>query len=201
MVRRRPNTPVTVLAIDTSARRRSVCVTASVDGSLERADVRVDTAVDIALPQAIAALPLADIDSVVVVIGPGSYTGVRAGMAAGLGIAHARSLPLYGASALEVVAAGAVITGASDGVVLTDAGRGGVYLSHFSRRPALHTDSAVRVARTELHLDGASAYSVDAMDVTGLQHMDPAVSLAAVVPVARGREGLARHDLQAIYIE
>ena len=44
--------------------------------------------------------------AVVVVTGPGTYTGVRAGMAAALGVAHARGLPLHGVGSLEVVACG-----------------------------------------------------------------------------------------------
>ena len=51
---------------------------------------------------------LARVDgAVVVVTGPGTYTGVRAGMAAALGIAHARGLPLHGIGSLEVVASAA----------------------------------------------------------------------------------------------
>ena len=85
---------MSVLAIDTSSRQRTVVVIATPDGTLRRSDVRSGVPVGAAVPESIAALLEPEVTAVVVVAGPGSYTGLRAGMAAALGIAHARDLPL-----------------------------------------------------------------------------------------------------------
>ena len=45
-----------------------------------------------------------DIDAVAVAAGPGSFTGVRIGMACAKGFAWGRQLPLYGVSTLEAMA-------------------------------------------------------------------------------------------------
>ena len=44
-----------------------------------------------------------DIDAVAVAAGPGSFTGVRIGMACAKGFAWGRQLPLYGVSTLEAM--------------------------------------------------------------------------------------------------
>ena len=51
-----------------------------------------------------AGLSLHDVDAVVVGRGPGSFTGVRIGIATAKGIAYAADLPLFGASTLDAVA-------------------------------------------------------------------------------------------------
>lgn len=48
-----------------------------------------------------------DIDAVAVAAGPGSFTGVRIGMACAKGFAWGRELPLYGVSTLEAMVRGA----------------------------------------------------------------------------------------------
>ena len=48
-----------------------------------------------------------DIDAVAVAAGPGSFTGVRIGMACAKGFAWGRQLPLYGVSTLEAMTRGA----------------------------------------------------------------------------------------------
>ncbi len=46
---------------------------------------------------------LGDLDALAVTLGPGSFTGVRVGLAAAQGIAFALSIPLYGYSTLEAI--------------------------------------------------------------------------------------------------
>jgi tRNA threonylcarbamoyladenosine biosynthesis protein TsaB len=68
---------------------------------------------------------LAELDAVGVVAGPGSFTGVRAGMAAAKALCEAASLRLAVVSRLAVLADAAGLT---DGLAVLDAGRGEVYV-------------------------------------------------------------------------
>ena len=47
---------------------------------------------------------IADVDTVVVGRGPGSFTGVRIGVSAAKGIAQGRAVPLYGVNTLDAIA-------------------------------------------------------------------------------------------------
>jgi tRNA threonylcarbamoyladenosine biosynthesis protein TsaB len=52
-----------------------------------------------------AAMPVAALDLVAATVGPGSFTGIRVGLAAAQGIALAETLPLVGVTGFEAVAA------------------------------------------------------------------------------------------------
>ncbi|QMV19982.1 tRNA (adenosine(37)-N6)-threonylcarbamoyltransferase complex dimerization subunit type 1 TsaB [Granulicella sp. 5B5] len=67
---------------------------------------------------------LAELDAIGVVSGPGSFTGVRVGMAAAKGLAEAAEVRMIAVSRLEVLAEAARL---SDGWVALDAGRGEFY--------------------------------------------------------------------------
>jgi tRNA threonylcarbamoyladenosine biosynthesis protein TsaB len=69
-----------------------------------------------------ARLSAADLNAVAVTTGPGSYTGLRVGMALAKGIALAQQLPLIGVPTLDVVAA-AVPRQETDLIVVAHAGR------------------------------------------------------------------------------
>ncbi|MDA1131718.1 MAG: tRNA (adenosine(37)-N6)-threonylcarbamoyltransferase complex dimerization subunit type 1 TsaB [Proteobacteria bacterium] len=70
-----------------------------------------------------------------VTVGPGTFTGMRAGLAAARGIALVRRIPVAGFSSLHALAAGAVRSGAvgpADPMLATaDARRGEVYVQVF----------------------------------------------------------------------
>ena len=72
-----------------------------------------------------------DIDAVAVAAGPGSFTGVRIGMACAKGFAWGHQLPLYGVSTLEAMVRGAAC---ADGCYCAcmDARRAQVYNAVFS---------------------------------------------------------------------
>jgi tRNA threonylcarbamoyl adenosine modification protein YeaZ len=186
---------VSVLAIDTSSRSRVVCVLASPDGELIDADVIHDAPVATSLPRMLVRL-LGRVDpAVVVVTGPGTYTGVRAGMAGALGIAHARGLPLYGIGTLEVIAC-AEPPVASDDWLVSDAGRGALYVARAGN--AAHPE---RIALAALDVAGARVLSSDAIALEGLIQVDPARALARAVPLALARPALEPEGLTALYVD
>ena len=78
-------------------------------------------------------LTVSDVDAVAVAAGPGSFTGVRIGVAAAKGFAWGRELPLYGVSTLEAMVRG---TAMGDGFYCAcmDARRQQVYNALFSVR-------------------------------------------------------------------
>ena len=75
-------------------------------------------------------LTVAQVDAVAVAAGPGSFTGVRIGVAAAKGFAWGRQLPCCGVSTLEAMAWS---SGLADGVVVPamDARRSQVYTAIF----------------------------------------------------------------------
>jgi tRNA threonylcarbamoyladenosine biosynthesis protein TsaB len=83
-------------------------------------------------------------------IGPGSYTGLRVGIASAKGLARGLGLPLGGVSTLEAMASG--LKEGERAVVTLDAGRGNVYAAAFEgkgeRVRAL--GEVAKVARGEL---------------------------------------------------
>ena len=103
---------------------------------------------------------VADITSVAVAEGPGSFTGVRIGVAAAKGFAWGKELPCFGISTLEAMA---VSLGAYEGHICAcmDARRNQVYnalfLADSGKLERVTDDRAIALAdlKTELeHIDG-----------------------------------------------
>lgn len=121
---------MSIIAIDTTSRVLAHVVRAHRSGTVEEAIEIRGGQLDRGLPAALRVLLDDRLEAVVVLTGPGSFTGVRAGMAASLGLAMATSVPLHGVGSLEAIAAAA---GGDEVTAVTDAGRGAVYVAALRR--------------------------------------------------------------------
>lgn len=94
------------------------------------------------------------IDSIAVAVGPGSFTGLRIGLATAKGLAFAWGVPIVGVSTPESLAWNCV--GASDLICpLIDAQKGNVYAALYAWHGAhLEEVSAIRIAPLHDVLDG-----------------------------------------------
>jgi tRNA threonylcarbamoyladenosine biosynthesis protein TsaB len=94
---------------------------------------------------AAAGLELAEVERIGVGTGPGSFTGLRIGLATARGMAQALAIPLAPVSSLEVLAAGATAEAGPDRAVLAviDAGRGEGFATAFRGGRALSEPAAL----------------------------------------------------------
>ncbi len=97
----------------------------------------------------IAGWTLAELTAIVVVSGPGSFTGVRVGLSAAKGLSEAGGLPLIAVSRLALLA-GSADGGEGRACAVLDAGRGELYFGSYSGhrmvREALMEKGEVAVA-------------------------------------------------------
>jgi tRNA threonylcarbamoyladenosine biosynthesis protein TsaB len=189
-----------VVAIDTGSRTSAWALLTDGDGAVAEQFGIPGGELDRRLPAALAALLVEPPDAVVVLTGPGSYSGVRAGMAAALGLAHVLGIPLHGLGSLAAIAAAARV---EDGVLFTalvDAGRGGVYAARFERRGEV-IDQLSEVERLGASEVGGGGPTFATAPVAGLavEVVDPVLALAAAVPRARAAGPLAAAGLAAVH--
>ena len=153
-----------------------------------------------------------DLTGVAVAAGPGSFTGVRIGVAAAKGLAWGKEIPCWGVSTLEAMALG---LGAQDGYVLAtmDARRAQVYTALFLAENGvisrIFEDCAIaltelkeRIEKLEKPIflvgDGSAlTYNTLKADVPGLilppehkmHQRAVGVGLAATAAISRGESG------------
>ncbi len=138
-----------ILVIDTSG---PVCGTAVMDETKVYSEFTAqnkNTHSASLMPMIEAALNAAgtemkDLDAVAAVTGPGSFTGVRIGVATAKGLAHGAGLPCIPVDALEALAASA---GDYDGIVcpIQDARAGQVYGAAFRKEERLAGDAPMKL--------------------------------------------------------
>jgi N6-L-threonylcarbamoyladenine synthase len=129
---------VRCLAFDTATPRLTVAV-GTADEGLAALDVwaprdhmaRLFGQIQHVLREA-GGLEMQDLEAIVVGVGPGSFTGVRIGVAAAKAVARAAGLPLYGVPSPDAVAEG-LTCAARPIVVVADAARGEVYPMLYTR--------------------------------------------------------------------
>lgn len=126
-----------LLAIDTAADLCAACVLDTQGGEQGRAVLDLGkghaehlmAVIDAALAD--AGIAYAGLDAVVVSVGPGSFTGVRVGVAAARGLALALKIPAVGVTTLEALAREAARPGLPV-IAKIEAGRGQAYVAAFS---------------------------------------------------------------------
>lgn len=169
-----------------------------------------------------AALDYRALSGIVTTIGPGSFTGVRVGLAAARGIALAAGLPLVGVTTLEALAAAVPASERAGRRILAalDALRGQVYAQWFDEAgtavsaptatTAMQAASAMTGADTVLVGSGAGAI----LDALGPEQAHAVRSCAAAWPDAAvigglvasrarrvgGLGGLAAASVQPLYL-
>ena len=137
-----------------------------------------------AIPNAVAAalagagLTVADLDRVAVLSGPGSFTGLRAGMAFARGLARARGIPLVLVPTFR--AASSALPEPADVLFVLDAGRGEV---HAARRSAGRLAEEPVPRPREEALAAAAAAGVPVVDL-GLAGLPLALAAARVAAAA-----------------
>ena len=151
-----------VLGIDTASRRGSLAI-AGAGGSVVPSEELIEGGRHAgglvpAIEAMLARMGLAarDLVGIGIVSGPGSFTGLKVGLATAKGLGYALDIPVEGLSTLEAIAravAGAVESGPL--CCLVEAGRGEVYAARF----AIEAGAARR-------LDPDAAWKPDALRAT-----------------------------------
>ena len=150
-----------ILAVDTSTRASIVTLGSADPLATSRRDVKhrhgshVLEQIDEVLEQ--AARSLDEVEALAVGTGPGSFTGLRVGLATLKTIAYARQLPLVGVMSSDALRAAAAATGvAADAVVVLPAGARDHYLARAGEDPVL-----IALGDLAEALDGAPVLAID----------------------------------------
>ena len=150
----------------------------------------------------------ADLDLVAVDIGPGSYTGLRVGLAAAKGLAYALGRPMIGVPSLDLLAEAAAGLGSTIAAALDakwDQVYGAIYeirngrpertTEMLAERPeafAARVAAGTRVVGDALERH-AELFTARGARLAPREYGSPRPSLVASLGLARHREGL-RHD-------
>jgi tRNA threonylcarbamoyladenosine biosynthesis protein TsaB len=151
---------------------------------------------------AAASLSLDDCERIAVCAGPGSFTGVRVGLATAWGIGRARGLPVEAVSTLEAMAEAARVWGVPRIAAFLDAGRGelvgGIFDLAGDRARLLAEPTRLPASDAGRFAAGARLAALPADLVPSAEA--PPTSLAAALALAVGRAPRRAPDpLSAIY--
>ena len=145
---------------------------------------------------------LSDLNLVAVGIGPGSFTGIRIGIATALGIAQSLSIPFAGVNGLDALAYQVAFLGGRIGVLL-DAYRSQVFYAEYVSTGGIprlsHKSTLVYISDLERHLADRHLYIVGDIDARYFQKSKRSfsdwprpVSVDLFLAAAIGRLALAR---------
>ena len=161
-----------------------------------------------------AGIGMAEIDRIAVTIGPGTFTGVRVGVALARGLAlrdGGRKIPLVGLSTLQAIAAGQAAVPGMARIAAIDARRGQIYAQAFDAALAELTEPIVaspqEASKLLLYAVGEGGASIagsgaellrDAMGAGELS--DPAAQPDPAIIVALGAQLAPMDPLRPLYL-
>ncbi len=161
-------------------------------------------------------LDLRDLDALAVTVGPGTFSGIRTGLAAARGLSLASGLPIFGVTTLAALAA-PLLQQADDQrpiAAIVDARRGQVYMQYFAgpaaaSPPAELTSPKAAAAKlaapVRLAGNGAALLQPFLADLAGVELVEapldaPAVASAASLAAARGVRPVAGTSVAPAYL-
>lgn len=141
-------------------------------------------------------LAFTDLTALAVSVGPGSYTGLRIGVALAKGLAAARRLPLVGVTTLETLAYGQPYYQSGAGLVtVVQAGRGRVIVQTYKWRKGGWASRAepqlMNWDEVITHIDGP-AYITGDIDAHGFETLTSAQASDLPITIAPGAHRLRR---------
>ena len=132
-------------------------------------------------------------DAILVDCGPGSFTGIRVGIAAARGLAFGWSVPAQGFSSLPLVAAGAFAAdpGIAEVAVVLEGGHGEVFMAAFDRQLAqiapfasLKPDAALAQLGGRVAIGNGVRHLAALTDAAALREALPRAADARLLPPA-----------------
>ncbi|WP_085810426.1 tRNA (adenosine(37)-N6)-threonylcarbamoyltransferase complex dimerization subunit type 1 TsaB [Sphingomonas sp. TZW2008] len=122
--------------------------------------------------------------AILVDVGPGSFTGIRVGIAAARGLALGWGVPVCGYSSMSVVAAGAFARGmASPLAVVLEGGHGEVFMQGYVASPIVPFDTLVSL-RPEAAIAALGGRSAIGSGARRLLAIDGALDVCDALPDA-----------------
>lgn len=195
--------PDLILAIDTSLGAVSTCVmrSGSIQAEAVESEVMARGHADALVPmigRVMAAVEdgFPSLARVAVATGPGSFTGIRVGLAAARAIGLARKVPVVGVSTLAALAAPVIAAGTLGGIaVAIDAHHGHVFVQGFAADGAITLPPSVMSAAAAVRAvgpgpvrlvgSGAPMMAIEAWSAGILAEIDERASLPDILFVAR----------------
>jgi tRNA threonylcarbamoyl adenosine modification protein YeaZ len=187
---------MTLFALDSCRRAQLSVLRADSDGEMIDGAV-LSGALALTIPQAISQYLTPDCEGVAVVVGPGSYTGIRAGIAAAKALFGARGIRVYATSRLAALAA---VHNLERSVCVLEAGRGGVYAQTFTGGSPPHPTSQPGHHTLSEWTPPADHTMVSDFDLANAQRCEPLDILAAAARVAWSGGVVELGELRALYV-